>query len=84
MKLAADSTFKMDMSLEELRAAIDIERLEQEIKDKPQRGHFSQPKLKPACAAWHLSQRSPVEDIRVRVAREYRRRERQLTASPYG
>ena len=71
----------MDMTLEELRAAIDIDQLEQEIKDKPKRGSFSQPALTPACHVWKISPKPPAHDIRVRVAREYRRREGQLTAS---
>lgn len=77
-KLAEESTFKMVITLEELRAAINIEELEQEIADKPKRGKFSQPVLTPACHAWHLSPKPPAHDIRVRVAKEYRIRERQL------
>ena len=65
-------------TLEELRAAIDIEALEQEIKDKPKRGIFSQPALTPT---YKISSTPRAHDIRVRVAREYRRREGQLTAS---
>ena len=56
-ELSTLSTFKMGMALEELHAAIDIDQLEQEIKDKPKRGSFSQPILTTAC------QLSRVEDL---------------------